>query len=65
MAYHDVPITVLASQAPGIIEQMSVSRLQDLARVHGVKMGRGHGNELRPRLIEAQVPLDVTVRVRQ
>lgn len=65
MAYHEVKMTVLASTAPGIIQELSVARCQDLARVHGVKMGHGTGAELRPRLVEAQVPLIVTVKVPQ
>lgn len=65
MAYHEVQMTVISSEVPGIINGLPVARLQDLARVHGVPMGHGSGAELRPRLIEAKVPLILTVKVRQ
>jgi hypothetical protein len=65
MAYHEVKMAVLASTAPGIIEELSVARCQDLARVHGVPIKRGTGDDLRARLIEAKVPLIVTVKVPQ
>lgn len=59
----DVSMVVTADTVPGIVEQLSVARCTDLARVHGVPIGRGRGPELRPRLIDARVPLCITIKV--
>lgn len=65
MSSVEVQMVVTADDAPGIVAQLSVARLNDLARVHSVKIGHGTGKELRPRIIAARVPLILTVKVPQ